>query len=269
MRLPLHIIDAFTVRERSFSGNPAAVCLLEKPLEDSLLQQIAQEMNLSETAFLLANSDPSETTYSLRWFTPLMEVDLCGHATLASAHLLWQEGVVAPTKMIQFQTRSGELQAEHSQNGIVLNFPARPPVKSNPPAGMLEALTITPRYIGSNGMDYLIEVGSEAELRSLSPDFTQLKRVETRGVIVTCRSENQPFDFVSRFFAPSAGVNEDPVTGSAHCYLAPYWSQKMGKQKFIAYQASARGGILHVELRGERVLLSGKAKTTVRGELFL
>lgn len=261
---PLDVVDAFT--DRPFGGNPAAVCVLDRYPPDPWLQQLGREMNLSETACLVRRS---ENEFDLRWFTPAVEVRLCGHATLASAHALWENGHVAPGRTITFHTRSGPLTAAPSADGIELDFPARPATACDPPRGMLDALGARALWVGSNSDDYLVEVGGEGELRRPTPDFARLAAVECRGVIVTSPSDDPRFDFVSRFFAPAAGVNEDPVTGSAHCCLAVHWGEKLGKPAMTAYQASARGGVLKVICRGDRVALIGRAVTVSRGELLV
>jgi len=249
----LHIIDAFT--NRPFAGNPAAVCVLAAPGDESWMKLVAREMNLSETAFL----HPIEGGWSLRWFTPKVEVKLCGHATLASAFTLWETGVLGAGETLRFHTLSGWLPCRRVDEWIEMDFPAKVCTPCAAPAGLAAALGCEHLTIGLNGMDYLLEVADEATLRSLKPDFTALAVLPVRGVIVTCRSASPEFDFVSRFFAPAAGVNEDPVTGSAHCALGPYWQAKLGQSDFTAYQASERGGIVKVGVRGERVLLRGQA----------
>jgi PhzF family phenazine biosynthesis protein len=255
-------VDAFT--NQAFKGNPAAVCILAEAAEVSWMEQVAAEMNLAETAFLYK----AEDGYNLRWFTPAVEVDLCGHATLATAHVLWEAGYLAPQAQARFYTKSGLLTATKQGDWIELDFPALTAKEAPAPVGLLEALGISsPRYVGISRFDYLIEVESEAEVLALQPDFTALKRTETRGSIVTSRASRPGFDFISRFFAPAAGINEDPVTGSAHCVLTPYWSKRLGQTSFMAYQASARGGILKLNLNGERVGLGGQAVTVLRGEL--
>jgi len=271
----LHI-DAFT--SQAFRGNPAAVCLLDAERDADWMQNVAAEMNLSETAFVLRREDGD---HSLRWFTPAVEVALCGHATLASAHALYEEHGLASAR---FHTKSGVLTAEmgarassppHAgqdarppNNLIELDFPATPEQRADAPEGLLESLGIAaPLYVGRNKFDYVIEVASEDELRALDPDHAQLRRIPVRGVIVTSRSASGEYDFVSRFFAPGSGVDEDPVTGSAHCCLTPYWSAKLGKVEMAAYQASRRGGIVRVRLAGDRVKLAGEAVTVLRGEL--
>ena len=233
MTFPLFHVDAFT--DRPFAGNPAAVCLLPSWPADRWLQGVAGEMNLSETAFLV--KQPAH--FELRWFTPTVEVDLCGHATLASAHVLWHERH-AEGVQIDFSTRSGVLRALRQGDTIELDFPLKPEETTEAPAGLLAALGVDARYVGRNQFDYLVEVDSEATVRGLAPDFQRLAAVQARGIIVTSRAAKPPFDFVSRFFAPAAGVNEDPVTGSAHCCLGPFWSKRLGKTELSAYQASAR-----------------------------
>ena len=260
MPIPLYQVDAFT--DRPFAGNPAAVCLLPEAKEDQWMQAVAMEMNLSETAFLLKEADG----YRLRWFTPKVEVDLCGHATLASAQVLWTESHVR-SAAIHFYTKSGLLKAACRDALIELDFPTTPPVEAAPPLGLLEALGVSARYLGKSQFDYLVEVESEETVRRLAPDFARLAQIETRGVIVTARSTSPPYDFVSRFFAPWAGIDEDSVTGSAHCCLGPYWQKRLGKTEFIGYQASARGGVVHVRVVDDRTFLDGQAVTVLRGEL--
>jgi len=255
-------IDAFT--SEAFRGNPAAVCLLNGERDDAWMQNVAAEMNLSETAYLL----PRDDGHSLRWFTPATEVDLCGHATLASAHALWEEGLLEPTATARFHTKSGLLTATRNGDWIELDFPATQEQRADPPEGLLESLGIAaPVYVGRNRFDYLVEVGSEEELRALDPDHGRLRKIPVRGVIVTSLPKGDDYDFVSRFFAPGSGVDEDPVTGSAHCCLTPYWSPRLGKSEMVAYQASSRGGIVRVRLDGDRVKLGGQAVTVLRGDL--
>jgi len=254
-------VDAFT--DRPFSGNPAAVLVLDRPAGDLWMAAVAREMNLSETAFLT----PVEGGYRLRWFTPAAEVDLCGHATLASAHVLWTEGFEAPAAPLRFVTRSGELAARREGPFLVLDFPATPPREEPaPPAGMVEALGLEPRFVGATRFDLLVEASSEEEVRNLRPDFGRLKALGARGVIVTAASR-PPYDFVSRFFAPGVGIDEDPVTGSAHCALGPFWSARLGRLDLVGWQASARGGEVGVRVQGDRVLLRGRAVTIARGDL--
>ena len=265
MKLPMIQVDAFA--ERAFTGNPAAVCLLPSPLPDATLLAIAGEMNLSETAFLRARPDGS---YDLRWFTPAVEVDLCGHATLASAHVLWQDGHLAPNANARFHTRSGELGAHQADRRIVLDFPTQPAHAAPAPAGLLEALGISaPRFVGRNATDWMLEVEGEAAVRTMAPDFGRLKTVEARGVMVTAPGDDDGVDFVSRYFAPASGIDEDPVTGSAHCCMAPFWAERLGRNALTARQLSARGGTVHADVAGPRVRLGGGAVTVMRGELYL
>lgn len=258
----IYQVDAFT--SQPFAGNPAGVCILPKPADEAWMQAIAREMNLSETAFLVRQADG----FDLRWFTPAAEVRLCGHATLASAHTLWQTGVLQSGEQARFHTLSGLLTARQRGEWIEMDFPVRRSQPVEPPAGLAEALGVTPLSIGKDVDDYLIEVESETIVRELKPDFSRLGKLPTRGVIVTARSADPNSDFVSRFFAPAVGIDEDPVTGSAHCCLMPFWAEKLGKSEMTAFQASARGGIVRVKLAGERVLLSGQAVTVMRGELI-
>jgi PhzF family phenazine biosynthesis protein len=229
------------------------------------MQHMAHEMNLSETAFLVHRA--TGDGYDLRWFTPAAEVDLCGHATLASAHVVWESGSLTADQPARFHTRSGLLTCTHQADWITMDFPSTPDQSVAPPEGLAQALGIMPRYIGASQFDYLVEVDSEATVRALQPDFERLNRLPVRGIIVTSRATTAGIDFVSRFFAPQVGINEDPVTGSAHCCLAPYWSKKLGKEQMTALQVSARGGTIKVHLIGSRVLLSGRAVTVFHGEL--
>ena len=261
MGVRLFQVDAFA--DRAFSGNPAAVCLLEAFPEDAWMQNLAAEMNLSETAFVV----PSDDGFGLRWFTPAMEVDLCGHATLASAHVLWTTGRLDIQSKARFHTTSGLLTSWLEGHSIVMDFPAEPALQTDSPAGLLEALGTQATWVGANRMDVLVEVESEQVLRRLEPDFALLSSIDVRGVIVTARSSTTPFDFVSRFFAPAAGVDEDPVTGSAHCCLGPYWSERLGQTELKAFQASRRGGTVEVSMLKERVLLKGQAVTVFEARL--
>jgi len=255
-------IDAFT--DAPFKGNPAAVCLLDGAgVDDTWMQNVAAEMNLSETAFVRRQGDD----WSLRWFTPTVEVDLCGHATLATAHALLEEGLLAAGGTARFHTRSGVLTAAHDGEFIELDFPATAAQPCAPPDELIEGLGMHPVRVLRNQFDYMVEVASEEDLQSLKPDPEMLRRIPVRGVIVTSRASTAGFDFVSRFFAPASGINEDPVCGSAHCALAPYWASRLGKTRFMAYQASARGGVLRVTLDGDRVRMAGRAVTVFRGEL--
>ena len=261
MAVPLLQIDSFT--NRPFAGNPAAVCLLEAPRDERWMQNVALEMNLSETAFLV----PQPDGYDLRWFTPTVEVALCGHATLASAHALWETGRLAPHLQARFHTRSGLLTADRNGEWIEMDFPVTPNQPEQPPPGLTEALGAEALYIGRNKFDYLVEVASEEMVRGLQPNFHVLRKLPVRGVIVTARASTNGYDFVSRFFAPGSGVDEDPVTGSAHCALGPFWSSRLHKTELIAYQASPRGGVVRVIMKGDRLLLCGQAVTIFRTEL--
>ncbi|HEU5303452.1 MAG TPA: PhzF family phenazine biosynthesis protein [Gemmatimonadales bacterium] len=255
-------VDAFT--DRPFAGNPAAVCLLAGERDAVWMQQVGREMNLAETAFLV----PRPGGYDLRWFTPTTEVDLCGHATLASAHVLWEEGHLESREPAIFHTRSGVLTATREGGMIWLDFPATPDRQTAEVAELQHMLGVGVRYVGRTAFDYLVEVESEAALRSMTPDLTALSRLPVRGVIVTTRSEADGHDFLSRFFAPGAGVPEDPVTGSAHCGLGPFWASRLGKNELVGYQASARGGTVWVRVARDRVHLGGHAVTVLRGELL-
>lgn len=255
-------VDAFT--NEPFKGNPAAVCILQEEKDDKWMQQVAKEMNLAETAFILKQEDG----FSLRWFTPSVEIDLCGHATLASAHTLWSAGYLDKKEEARFFTKSGLLTAQYKEGWIQLNFPALYESQCAAPEKLLEALNVIPVYVGKNKNNYIIEVESEDIVRKLRPNFAQLLEVDMDGVIVTSRDASGEFDFISRFFAPEIGVFEDPVTGSAHCVLATYWSDKLKKNTFNAYQASERGGVLKVALEGERVYLLGEAVMVLKGNLI-
>lgn len=255
-------VDSFTAQP--FRGNPAGVCIMAGPREREWMQAVAAEMNLSETAFAY----PIDNGYSLRWFTPAVEVDLCGHATLATAHVLWSDGHVERGRPIKFHTKSGVLVVTRQGDLISMDFPALPVKRTKPPVGLLEALDVTATFVGKNQHDnYLIELADEPALLDCAPDFARLARHASHGVIVTARGVRE-FDFISRFFAPSVGINEDPVTGSAHCALGPYWTDKLGKETVVGYQASRRGGVVRVTARGSRVLLAGEAVTVLRGELL-
>jgi PhzF family phenazine biosynthesis protein len=277
--LSIVTVDAFT--EVRFAGNPAAVCIMPRGRAgQGWMQKVATEMNVSETAFLRSRDGRGRAhdfaSYDLRWFTPMVEVDLCGHATLASAHVLWEEGHVKPKEKVHFHTRSGLLVAERLMKGrqvwIELDFPA---MHDTPYEGstdiLTKALAVKPRYVGTYGTDYLVEVESENALRGISPDLALLKTLPVRGVAVTsapsASTKAKGYDFVSRFFAPSVGISEDPVTGSAHCSLGPFWGRRLAKEEVLGYQASSRGGSVRVRMRGDRVLLGGRAVTVLRGEL--
>lgn len=260
--MPQTIIQVDAFASRAFTGNPAAVCVMDGPRDEAWMQEVAMEMNLSETAFLAPRPDGS---WDLRWFTPAVEVALCGHATLASAHVLWQDGHLSGDATARFHTRSGLLTARREGEWILMDFPAKPAQPADAPAGLANALGAEPRNVARSEYDWLVELDSEEALRGLDPDLTLLRRVEARGVIVTARAAE--YDFVSRFFAPRVGVAEDPVTGSAHCVLAPYWAERLGRDAMTGFQASARGGVVRVRAAGDRVELGGQAVTVMRGTL--
>jgi PhzF family phenazine biosynthesis protein len=264
MKIPIYTVDAFA--SKPFEGNPAAVCILEDIIPDSLMQKIAFELNLPETAFVQKEKDSD--SYSLRWMTPVSEVDLCGHATLASSHIMWQKGICSTNKPIRFNTRSGELIADYYKGEIGLNFPAIPEKEINYPKELIAAIGgITPKYVGMTKWNYLVEVDSEDAVRSLKPDFNVMLTLPGWGTIITAKADMPGYDFVSRFFAPEKGIQEDPVTGSAHCALGPYWQKHLGKDSFTAYQASDRGGTVGVKVNGDRVMLTGQAVTVIEGEI--
>lgn len=263
MGLPLFHIDAFA--RAPFTGNAAGVCILDQSREDAWLQRVASEMNLAATAFL----SPQDDGYRLRWFTPQVELDLCGHATLASAHVLWHQGYLPADVPIPFYTQSGLLIAKRDGSWIELDFPARSEEPREAPPLLADSLGATPRYTGWSQSGYFVEVASEEIVRNLRPDFARLATLPGRGFIVTALADSaSEYDFVSRFFAPSVGLNEDPVTGSAHCVLSPFWSKRLGRAQLTGYQASARGGLVRVRFAGDRVHLGGQAVTVSRGELL-
>jgi PhzF family phenazine biosynthesis protein len=253
-------VDAFT--STPFAGNPAAVCVLSAPADEKWMKNVAREMNLSETAFL----HPENGGYRLRWLTPAVEVDLCGHATLASAHVLWEDTHIPLDAEARFHTRSGLLTCRRNGDWIEMNFPAKLAEPAETPAQLADALGTDLLYVGRNQFDYLVEVADEATLRALNPNHHLLRQLPVRGVIVTARGTD--YDFVSRFFAPGSGIDEDPVTGSAHSALTPFWSKRLNKAEMIGFQASARGGVVKVRLEGDRVFMSGQAVTVLRGELL-
>jgi PhzF family phenazine biosynthesis protein len=263
METPLYKVDAFT--SQRFTGNPAAVCILDEAADEDWMQAVAAEMNLAETAFLFRENDG----FRLRWFTPAVEVELCGHATLASAHVLWEAGYLWTEETARFYTLSGLLTAQMKHGWIELDFPAVPEEEAPSDPMLISALGVGEvSYVGRNKYDYLIELGSAAEVRDLKPDLALLRQAGGRGVMVTARDETGEFDFISRFFAPASGIDEDPVTGSAHCALGPYWAAKLQKNELTGFQASPRGGVVQVELAGDRVLLRGQAVTILRGVLL-
>jgi len=265
MRVRISQVDAFT--SRAFAGNPAAVCVLPAVRSAEWMQQVAREMNLSETAFLQRRDDG----FALRWFTPTHEVDLCGHATLASAHVLWTEGHLPDDEPAVFHTKSGTLTARARDGWIAMDFPAEPLTPAVAPTALLDALDVDPAFVGRNRMDYGLLLDSEAAVRAVDPDFNQLATVDTRGAFVTAPAEEEAdYDFVSRFFAPRVGVPEDPVTGSAHCALGPFWAERLGRTDLMGRQASSRGGAVRIAMEtptSERVRLMGQAIAVLRGEL--
>lgn len=277
MPIDLVVVDAFT--DRPFAGNPAAVCLLDAPADAEWMQQVAREMNLSETAFLVRRD--AEGSFDLRWFTPALEVDLCGHATLGSAYVLFTDGLAGDTEVLRFHTKSGVLEARrHSgeqdgAGGIVLDFPAEPAIVDSPPPNLLDGLGVSAdvaRFVGRNRMDWLVELPDAAAVRAIQPDLAKIRTLGERGVMVTARADDRTppgHDFVSRYFAPTFGVDEDPVTGSAHCALGPFWAERIGKGDVRGYQASARGGSVRVLDQGDRVALIGRAVITLRSRLVV
>jgi PhzF family phenazine biosynthesis protein len=265
--MPVRVVqvDAFTAKP--FSGNPAAICVLPGAADENWMRNVAREMNLSETAFLHPEvRDGEPGGYRLRWLTPSIEVDLCGHATLAAAHVLWTDGHVAPDSPARFYTRSGLLTCRQTDGWIEMDFPVKLAEPADPPPQLAEALGVALKHVAKNQFDYLVEVESETVLRAIAPNHHLLRQLPVRGVIVTARG--QKYDFVSRFFAPGSGIDEDPVTGSAHTALAPYWGAKLGKTEMTGFQASARGGVVKVRLSGNRVLLLGQAVTVMTGEIL-
>lgn len=257
-------VDSFT--KQAFRGNPAAVCVLSSPQDEGWMQSVAQEMNLSETAFLIKQ----DQSYNLRWFTPATEVPLCGHATLASAHVLWTEGYASTGQELRFKTKSGILTAKYQDDWIELNFPANRSQDIPPITKLADALGVPLKTVLYNSLGYLVEVANAQQVRQLQPNFTLLNQLPISNVIVTSKGEeNSEYDFLSRFFAPGLGIDEDPVTGAAHCCLAPYWRDRLHQDQFLAYQASSRGGVVKINYDGgDRVFLLGQAVTVMRGELI-
>lgn len=262
MPAPLYLVDAFT--DRAFAGNPAAVCLPDGHRDAAWMQALAAEMNQAETAFVRARPDGD---WDLRWFTPTVEVELCGHATLASAHVLWATRRVPAVAPVRFHTQSGVLTCTGRDGRIEMDFPAEPADPVRAPAEEAFALGAAPTFVGRNRMDMLVVLASAAEVRKLAPDMSQVAKIKARGVIVTAGSDVPEADFVSRFFAPQSGVAEDPVTGSAHCCLGPYWRGVLGKDELVGRQVSKRGGTVRVRVAGDRVVLGGTAVTVVEGQI--
>lgn len=263
MQLDFYQVDSFT--DKPYRGNPAAVIVMDGAADEEWMQNVAMEMNLSETSFLYSIG---ENNYNLRWFTPGVEADLCGHATLAAAHILWEKEFVKKSDSIKFQTKSGELSCKTAKGLIEMDFPEEVPWEISPPQDLLNGIGVKPLFVGKNRMDYFVELVSETAVRELSPDFGLIKKIDTRGVIVTAKSDNPEFDFASRFFAPTCDVNEDPVTGSAHCALAPYWAKKFDKKELKAIQLSKRQGVLNLKVERHRVKISGSAVTVLEGRIL-
>jgi PhzF family phenazine biosynthesis protein len=261
MSVSIACVDAFT--DRAFAGNPAAICLLDAPRDAAWMQQMAAEMNLAETAFVQRETGG----FGLRWFTPAVEVDLCGHATLASAHVLWSDGIVPEGEAIEFRTKSGVLGASRRDGLIELDFPSEAAVEVAAPAGLARALGTEILWAGRNRMDVIVEVAGERELRGMTPDLAAIRTLDARGLIVTCQGGGTAYDFLSRFFAPQSGIDEDPVTGSAHCCLAPFWAARLKRNSLVGFQASPRGGEVRVTVNGPRVMLGGHAVTIYSGTL--
>ncbi len=260
MKLEIFQVDAFT--SKPFGGNPAAVVPLTEWLPDDVMQSIALENNLSETAFFVKNGD----VYDIRWFTPTFEIDLCGHATLASAHVIFNE-LKLENDQIKFRShKSGELGVEKNGDVLTLDFPSRPPVTAEAPDGLFEAIGLTPKEVWRS-RDYFLVYDTEQEILDLSPNFSKLAEIPTHAVIVTAPGNTS--DFVSRFFAPEAGINEDPVTGSSHCNLIPFWAERLGKTEMFARQVSSRGGEIYCELAGDRVKIGGNAVLYLKGEIYV
>ncbi len=266
--IPIWQVDAFA--DRPFTGNSAAVCILDRYPSDQWMQSVAAEMNLSETSFVVSTGEPNQ--FHLRWFTPATEVDLCGHATLAAAHTLGEQNLVEPNLPVRFQTRSGELTSIQTGSRITLDFPATPATDSVDPVtaqAVLATLGLQDATVLQTKFDLVVVVGEAEIVQTLRPDFNAMERIRTRGVMITALGNKSGVDFVSRFFAPSYGINEDPVTGSAHCCLAPYWGERLSKTTLVGYQASAQGGTVFCEVAGDRVLLTGSALTVLEGRLLV
>jgi len=260
MKLRIFQVDAFTAKP--FAGNPAAVVPLDEWLPDETMQNIALENNLSETAFFVAKG---EGNYDLRWFTPTFEIDLCGHATLGSAYAIF-EVLGTDAQVLRFQTKSGEITVERTGGQLVLDFPSRPAMPAEMPEGLAEAIGREPKEV-YRSRDYMLVYDSEDDITAIDPDFSALAKIKTHAVIVTAPGKTS--DFVSRFFAPEAGINEDPVTGSAHCNLIPYWAERLGKTELFARQLSSRGGELHCSLQGDRVRIGGSAVLYLEGDIYV
>tara|TARA_R110002049_G_scaffold285698_4_gene466918 strand:+ start:21351 stop:22166 length:816 start_codon:yes stop_codon:yes gene_type:complete len=266
--VPLWQVDAFT--DKPFAGNPAAVCLLRQFPADQWMQDVAAEMNLAETAFVVPRNQPN--VFDLRWFTPVVEADLCGHATLAAAHVLCEQSRINPSAPIRFQTRSGELTCQRSGQNITLDFPATPPdlpVDDVTASQVADIIGGNAEFIARSSFDVFVVAKDERFVRDFLPDFKRIAEIETRGVIVTAKSDQEGIDYLSRLFAPRHGINEDPVTGSTHCALGPYWAGKLGRDDLVGYQASKRGGTIRTKVMGDRVLLTGQAVSIMEAKLFV
>jgi PhzF family phenazine biosynthesis protein len=261
---PLFHVDAFA--SGPFTGNPAAVCLLEQPADPAWMQAVAAEMNLSETAFVHALDADDPGRFGLRWFTPTVEVDLCGHATLASAHVLWDTRHLPLDTAARFETRSGTLTASRSGDEVELDLPADPVTPAHPDRGLLDAIGLTEADASRGRVGWILELSDADAVRGARPDFTRLAAFD--GAVLTAPADDAAYDFVSRFFGPKYGIDEDPVTGSAHCALGPYWAERLGKAELTGYQASARGGIVRVRVDGDRTRVGGRAVTVTRSELL-
>jgi PhzF family phenazine biosynthesis protein len=266
LTVPIFLVDAFA--DAPFAGNSAIVCLLDGPADTAWMRAVAAEVRQPATAFVHSMQPGRSNTFGLRWFVPSGELVLCGHGTLATAHALWEAGRLDLDVPAHFETASGSLAAHRDGDLIALDFPSEPVEPAVPPPDLVEALGVESRAVLRGRLDYLVEVGSEQDVRALRPDFARLRQVETRGVIVTARGSTPGYDIVSRFFAPGVGLDEDEVTGSAHCSLGPYWGERLGRTTLTAFQASARGGTVSVALEGSRVRLGGKAVTVMRGSLL-
>jgi predicted PhzF superfamily epimerase YddE/YHI9 len=262
MAFPLYIVDAFS--SSPFGGNPAGVCILPAAQDPEWMQSVAAELNVSETAFVY----PANGAFHLRWFAPAAEVALCGHATVATSHILWSTGILKEGQDAEYDTLSGRLTATKEGSWVNLNFPSLVAEEMPAPDGLLEAVGVSALFVGRSRFDVLIEVESEDQVRGAKPDFAQLIKAPVRGTILTARSNSSEFDFVSRFFCPTVGVNEDPATGSSHCTLSPYWSAKLGRTNLTGRQLSRRGGVVKTTLLGSRVQLSGQAVTVMAGQLL-
>jgi PhzF family phenazine biosynthesis protein len=261
--MELYFVNAFT--DQPFKGNPAAVCLLTKPKKDAWMQKVAKELNLPVTAFVKTEPEGNK----LRWFTPTTEIPICGHGTLASAHILWEKGYIDKDESVSFLTKSGKVTAKLKDGWIELNFPSAPDEEIVAPPDLIKAIGVEPKYVGKYKLDYIVEVESDEIVKNLTPNIKAMALLPVRGVIVTSRSSSTEFDFISRFFSPAQGIDEDFVTGSAHCCLGPYWKRKLNKDEFVAYQASARGGVIKVRVSDDRVLLSGQGVTVLQGDLMV